>query len=1135
MDNAADQDGDTSRFSDSEDERRALASNRSPSEIISGVYRGFKKITPGRDDISRLKRQAPQTHGESPPPASQFVLRAYAPGTEEQPLGSAPLARTRPFVPPLQHARSLSLQNSLEKPLPKPPSSPSTPQLTPSQPQTEHSAPQAQIPSLGSSFASHFSFDSKADVQTHSRTSTMESSASIDQGYSYLASNGGNAASSAPNGGIGGSELGVNSNTNSIADDGRDNQTLKNIGGTLSAGPSPQVPSSSTMTSRGTAGGGSATTGTAGNTAAPTPTSSAHLSGLMCNVHRTTGREPHPLVGATTTILGDKLYVFGGRILSRSRPASLTSDLYELDLIRRHWTKLETSGDIPPPRYFHSMCALGDAKMVCYGGMSPQQSANGGSPQDQQQDVTVMSDIYIYDVATKRWTFVQTQDSPQGRYAHCACILPSSATFSSHRAPLSALQHNPATGTNEGRIGINIDGTGGAEMIVVGGQDGANHYIEQISVFNLRSLKWTSTEPLGKSCGAYRSVVAPLPPAVTARVGRAGPAGMTAVRPEMGGISQEAREPGSSMLIYSNYNFLDVKLELQIRSPDGTLSEKPMAGTYTPPGLRFPNGGVIDTHFVVSGTYLTSSKQEYALWALDLRNLTWSRIDAGGSVFSQGSWNRGVLWNRRNTFVILGNRKRSLVDDYNHRRINFTNVCMVELEAFGFYDNPRKTSPMSGFVSASSPYTSPGLSLARKAGSTAGGRFHSRASEDLGEKALAMRELADMDILCIGGERVPVNSRIVARRWGPYFVQLLREGTATQDGTDGGAIRSTPVSAMRSSSITITPSSRNTMESTMSMGSAMTSSGSSIGKTPSTPGTSLSGVSAMGGPLSPPVDPATINTAPTPRTLPPNSRPRCLYLPHTYLTVQALLHFLYTSSLPPPSSPLCTPQILCSLLQIARPYRIDGLLEAVVERLHALLDSRNAAAVFNATAMAAGGGRGIDGTLNPNFFVPSGLDALSPIDASATSPSQTQPSGLPLQQQQQQQLFQQQQRQQQQQQQPQEGNGSFGDSNDLAARTASLQINTSVAGLSADDGQPASGELSATTSVSGSEWSSELGDNSERGQREVWTGELSSVIGLQKRGLKGLMEGRRLRERTGTNTMMGPPGGGRIGLGIASG
>lgn len=816
----------------------------------------------------------------------------------------------------------------------------------------------------------------------------------------------------------------------------------------------------------------------------------------MCNVHRTTGREPHPLVGATTTILGDKLYVFGGRILSRSRPAPLTADLYELDLIRRHWTKLDTNGEIPPPRYFHSMCALGDTKMVCYGGMSPSPSqSTSPSAQDQQTEVTVMSDIYIYDVPTKKWTYIPTYDSPQGRYAHCACILPSSATFSSHKAPLSALQHNPSVGNpNEGRIGINIDGSGGAEMVVVGGQDGANHYIEQISVFNLRSLKWTSTQSLGKSCGAYRSVVAPLPPPVAARVGKA--SAPNGAQRQEGGISQEAREPGSSMLIYSNYNFLDVKLELQIRSSEGVLSERPMTGTYGPPGLRFPNGGITDTHFVVSGTYLTSSKQEYALWALDLRSLTWSRIDAGGAVFSQGSWNRGVLWNRRNTFVVLGNRKRSLVDDYNHRRINFTNVCMVELEAFGFYDNPRKTNPMSGFVSASSPYTQPGLSLARKAGITAGGRFHSRAAEELGEKALGLRELSDMDILCIGGERIPVNSRIVARRWGPYFVQLLREGTATQDGSDAATLKSgagssfsgAPGSTMRSSGVTLTPSSRGTMDSTMSMATTIMSANSSTGKPPSTAGTSMSG-----GTLSPGVDPATINTAPTPRTLPPNSRPRCLYLPHTNLTIQALLHFIYTSSLPQLSSPLCTPQILCSLLQIARPYRIDGLLESVVERLHNLLDSRNAAAVFNATAMAAGGGRGIDGTLNPNFFplAAGGLDGLmSPIDA-----------------------------------------GPNVDANGLSSRAAALRINTGGTSVQPLSGRPASGEISAAASASGSEWSSERGD-SDRGRsptREVWTGELSSVIGLQKRGLRGLMEGRRMRERTGTNATtpgVGPGGGG---------
>ncbi|GKT92316.1 kelch domain-containing protein [Colletotrichum tofieldiae] len=303
---------------------------------------------------------------------------------------------------------------------------------------------------------------------------------------------------------------------------------------------------------------------------------------------------------------------------------------------------------------------------------------------------------------------------------------------------------------------------------------------------------------------------------------------------------------------------------------------------------------------------------------------------------------------------------------------------------------------------------------------------------------------------------------MVARRWGPYFVQLLREGTATQDGSDAMTLRSGSGvnNPIRNSTLTITPA-RNTIESSGSMTSTVMSSGSSS-KTPSTAPTSASAASfplpASGGG----VDASTVNSAPTPRSLPPSSRPRCLYLPHTYLTVQALLHFLYTSSLPPPSSPLCTPPILCSLLQIARPYRVDGLLEAVVERLHALLDSRNAAAVFNATAMAAGGGRGIDGSLNPNFSVT--LDAM----------------GSPI--------F------------PAEGSQNGGSSTDLqglSSRKAALRINTAMS-----SGRPSSDELSATTSVSGSEWSSEIGDSERGGLREVWGGELSSVIGLQKRGLR---------------------------------
>ncbi|KAI0473539.1 hypothetical protein GGR56DRAFT_676021 [Xylariaceae sp. FL0804] len=1041
--------------------RSPTSSSKSPSDILSDVYRGIKKAIPTRED-SFKRPKAP----------SRLALKFsnHTPGAPSA-LASAPLPQSTHS--PQQHVRNLSLQSSLKKPLPAPP--------PPSSPSPPTSPPGAET--YGDI---NVVFDNDlhaiAEDEPDPRMSYMDSrSSSIDQStpmptnqmYGGMDLSGGQsniASSSRMDGG----------------DAQKDNLTPRS-NGPQSAGPSPQAATTARTPAMGPAVGTS------------TSASSAHLSGLMCNVHRTTGREPHPLVGATTTILGDKLYVFGGRILSRSRPAPLTSDLYELDLVRRHWTKLDTTGDIPPPRYFHSMCTLGDTKLVCYGGMSPATSQPSSASPEQQPEVTVMSDIYVFDVSTKKWTYIPSQDAPQGRYAHCACILPSAATFSSHKAPLSALQHNPSSGNpNEGRIGIHIDGTGGAEMIVVGGQDGANHYIEQISVFNLRSLRWTSTQPLGKSCGAYRSVVAPLPPSVNAKLGKPNANG---TRYE-GGISQEAREPGSSMLIYSNYNFLDVKLELQVRGSDGSLAEKPMSGSFSPPGLRFPNGGVIDTHFVVSGTYLTSSKQEYALWALDLRNLTWSRIDAGGSVFSQGSWNRGVLWNRRNTFVILGNRKRSLVDDYNHRRINFTNVCMVELEAFGFYDNPRKSAPLSGFVSASSPFMAPGLSLARKAGWTGGGRFHSRAAEELGEKSLALRELADMDILCIGGERIPINSRIVGRRWGPYFVQLLREGAATQDGSDSATLRTGMSSraGARMSTMTITQSYRNTGDTSMSMATTLGNSSSNGSmKPPSTAGTSASAGSSQ-------TDPNAINATPTPASLPPSSRPRCLYLPHTYLTIQALLHYLYTSSLPPPSSPLCTPQILCSLLQIARPYKIDGLLEAVVERLHALLDSRNAAAVFNATAMAAGGGRGIDGSMNPNFFIAaeSPLLAGGPGQMGGRSMSVSQ-AGV----------------------------------EETAGGMDGLRINTSV-----PSHRPLSPELSATTSASGSEWSSELGD-SERGTvKEVWSGELSSVIGLQKRGLRGLMEGRRMRatvdrdrerdgarDRAATTDRYGP----RVGLGIATG
>ena len=222
--------------------------------------------------------------------------------------------------------------------------------------------------------------------------------------------------------------------------------------------------------------------------------------------------------------------------------------------------------------------------------------------------------------------------------------------------------------------------------------------------------------------------------------------------------------------------------------------------------------------------------------------------------------------------------------------------------------------------------------------------------------------------------------------------------------------------------------------------------------------------------------------------LPPSTRPRTLYLPHTPQTLRLMLHYLYTSALPPVTSLLCTPQILCSVLQIARPYQIDGLLEATVERLHEVLDGRNAAAVFNASAMAAGGGRGVE-------KVTGMMNGRRPSETGTI-------------------------------------NGTVDGARDnmlgrtLSAKTAGLRLDTSFGqGRGRPPGHQRSQSEESAASTSTASVATSISDGyapseaqkERRMEKETWTGDVSSVIGLQKRGLRGLMEGRRMRERGNTN------------------
>jgi hypothetical protein len=190
------------------------------------------------------------------------------------------------------------------------------------------------------------------------------------------------------------------------------------------------------------------------------------------------------------------------------------------------------------------------------------------------------------------------------------------------------------------------------------------------------------------------------------------------------------------------------------------------------------------------------------------------------------------------------------------------------------------------------------------------------------------------------------------------------------------------------------------------------------------------------------------------------------------------------------------------------------------------MDGRNAAAVFNASAMAAGGGRGTGfdrlgglqlpdtGDLSADHHVVDsvgmGVDGLSLGGAPGerntviVAPSSSTNSRTVT-------------------------NGASHRGHRRGASSSAAEISSS------EDEGSVSGSVSGS-SFAGSEYDirdslrdGRLGGGISGLEEEIWSAERSCVVGLQKRGLKGLMEGRRMRERGRSGT------GGAQGIASAAG
>lgn len=599
------------------------------------------------------------------------------------------------------------------------------------------------------------------------------------------------------------------------------------------------------------------------------------ISDITTQVRHTSGDIPPPLVGASVTVLNNHAYVFAGRLVSSRK---MTNSLYILNLDTFEWTR-----HIPPPdserpanpRYFHSAEVYRN-QIVIFGGMGySRESADG---------LCVLDDISVLDVETLQWKHQQIEPtlySPRPRYAH-----------------LSSIVQN--------------------KLVVAGGQDMANSYIEEINVLDLETWAWINVKPFEKHVGAYRSIAVAAPSGARIPVMADASNGSATTNPSTKPNNSDQSNIEGSIYLYSNYNFADVRRELQmVTSPGNNYSpiqdfSSLMTGSAMPPGLRFPAGHILGHHLILTGTYLTPQTHTFSIWLMNLSSMSWSRVETG-SIFSNGSWNRAILSQNQNKLMVFGNRDRDLLTDYNHRQVNYDHLAVVDMEAFGAYRLPVLTcSPLAQEM---------GLTLLNEPG------------------------VSDFSIITRENTVIPINSAILRRRW-PYFDNLMKDNVevtviqsndieASEDDRqqmqDEDAKREEDHAVKDDDELKTEADPTSTAETNEDMPRTDTS-------TESASDIPVNNTSAP-----PPSEPIYIQNEITIKS-------HALHFPHTSQVIIALLQFIYTDNLL--TAQQHQPHILSQLLLLADMYNIPRLKELATHALHQMLNMSTAALIFETAALS---------------------------------------------------------------------------------------------------------------------------------------------------------------------------------------
>ncbi|TCD61305.1 Negative regulator of mitotic exit [Steccherinum ochraceum] len=185
----------------------------------------------------------------------------------------------------------------------------------------------------------------------------------------------------------------------------------------------------------------------------------------------TTGDIPDPRFGHASIIIGSMVLIWGGDTRNAKNAHErvvLDNSLYCLDLVQRHWHRIPVVGNVPDGRYGHAMCAV-DEVIYIFGG---------------QLDGTFMNDIWALDLSF-----------PQSPLHKSERLLSGYLDFSGTMKdpmwdPIVSKTQAPVKRTNH--IWVPFERC----IYLFGGTDGEYHYNDTWE-FDVKTRQWSEITALG--------------------------------------------------------------------------------------------------------------------------------------------------------------------------------------------------------------------------------------------------------------------------------------------------------------------------------------------------------------------------------------------------------------------------------------------------------------------------------------------------------------------------------------------------------------------------------------------------------------------------------------------------------------